>query len=529
MASPNLQGGSVLPNIADLIKADPPEFGSDTAPPFDAVLAYATRLLGPLRRARVLPLAAEEAEMQIVMEPHQAPELESLVPLAKEIGTSLAKTRLILANRMSEGRLKPDLRMFLALCLLLRLHPKFVPIQGETSMPTDLPTEPSAEPEADQAASPPVPPVAELEQVGGTELEQPEQPGASEQPGAGQEAEGQAEIVEAVPEVVNGAVPAPAQGFFAFAVEAKEQADEALVMVQEAASSANAVLRAGGDTAAVWPVLQEAEGKLDSARQTLEKVKAAVKRVEDEAAEKEARRLAELERQKQREEARQAAADAKALAKAAKEAAREAAAIAKQAAQDAKLKAQEAAEKEKTAREAQLKLAQTSRQGAKRGAAQASAPAPASRGRPGKQGSMIATAGKEVEDERRGRLAKRLARGSAGERTSAKPKPGPKQKSLSIEDFSRLASVPDKVVLRLVRERHLATTATKPKVLIERKAADEFVERYVSIEEIRKGAHGDEIEVALTAGQVPPVLSFPRGGVAFYERGYVKSLMEAFS
>ena len=515
----------MLPNIADLIKANPPEFGSDTAPPFEAVLAYATRLLGPLRRARVLPLAAEEAEMQIVMEPHQAPELESLVPLAKEIGTNLAGTRLHLANRLAEGRLKPDLRMFLALCLLLRLHPKFVPIKGETSMPADLPTEPSAEPEADQAA----PPAAELEQAGAAEVEQPEQPGASEQPGAAQETAGQTEVVvEAAPDAAKGETAAPAQGFFAFAVEAREHAEEVLESARHVAEAANAVLETGGDTSAVWPVLEEAEAKLDSARQTLEKVKTAVKRVEDEAAEKEARRVAEIERQRQREEARQAAAEAKALAKAAKEAAKEAATIAKQAAQDAKLKAQEAAEKEKTAREAQLKLAQTSRQAGKRGAAQA-APAPASRGRSGRQGSMIATAGKEVEDERRGRLTKRLARGAAGEGSGAKPKPGPKPKPLSVEDFSRLASVPDKVVLRLVREHHLATTATKPKVLIERKAADDFVERYVSIEEVRKGAHGDEIEVALTAGQVPPVLSFPRGGVAFYERGYVKSLMEAFS
>lgn len=470
-SSSNLQGGSVLPNIADLIKADPPHFGSDAEPPFESVLAYATRLLGPMLRARVLPLAAEEAGLRIVMEPHQSPEMESLVPLAQEIGNSLAgETRLVLARRMIEGRLHPDLRMFLALCLLLRLHPKLVPIKGETPMPADLPTEPSVEPEADQAT-----PAAELEQAGGTDIEQPVQPVASE------EVAGRA-VVETASESVDGgatAAAAPSQGFFAFAVEARERADESLAIARDAVSSVSEVLEAGGDTAAVWPVLQEAEAKVDTAKQMIEKIKAAVKRVDDEAAEKEAKRVAELERQRQREEARLAAQEAKAAAAAAKAAAKEAEAIAKEAARDAKLKAQDAAEKLRTAREAQLKLAQTSTR------------EPRSIAKP-------------------------------------KPKPAPKPKPVSIEEFSRLASVPDKIVMRLVRDGRLATTATKPKVLIDRKAAEEFTQQYVSREEIRKGAHGEELEVVLNAGRVPPVLSFPRG-VDFYERSYVKSLLDALS
>lgn len=473
----------MLPNIADLIKADPPEFGSDTPPPFEVVLAYATRLLGPLRRARVLPLAAEEAGLQIVMEPHQAPELESLMPLAREIGTSLAdQTSLILARRMIEGQLRPDLRMFLALCLLLRLHPKFVPVERETPMPTDLPTEPSVESDADQAT-----PAAEIEQAARSDVEQPEQPGA-----ASEEAADTVVAVEAASEPANDGASSQAQGFFAFAVEARERVDEAATIAREAVSSANEVLDAGGDTAAVWPVIQEAEAKLDSAREMLEKVKSAVKRVEEEAAEKEARRLAEIDRQRQRAAAKLAADEAKAIARAAKEAAKDAAKLAKTAAQDAKQKAQEAAQKERTAREAKLKLAQAN-----------------------------------------AHLAKSSTKPKPGPKKPGPTQSGPKQsepkrKPVSVEEFSRLASVPDKIVMRLVRDGRLATAAVKPKVLIDRKAAEDFTQQYISIGEIRKGDHGDELEVVLTAGQVPPVLSLPRGG-EFYERSYVMSLVEALS
>ncbi|MGY3581987.1 RNA polymerase sigma factor (sigma-70 family) [Bradyrhizobium sp. USDA 4341] len=290
---------------------------------------------------------------------------------------------------------------------------------------------------------------------------------------------------------------------------AKKADREARAATKQAERQARAAAKQEEREARAAAKKAEREARAAAVVAAKQEMKAAAKRAKFEA--NRAARKAKIEAEKAKRKSRLAAAkQAERQAKrAAKQAQREARAAAKKAEREAKAAAMEAARQKVKAAAKRTKL------DAKRAARKAKIEAEQA-----KRKSRLAAA-KQAERQTKSKV-------ESERRALAKIKrERERAKRMSLTEFAQTAVVRRDIAAQLVKI-HRLKKATSSDAWVDRHSATRFIERFVSVGEIRRFPHGKETEMVLNLAKVPPALSLPESGAVFYGRAYVMRVSDAF-
>lgn len=291
-----------------------------------------------------------------------------------------------------------------------------------------------------------------------------------------------------------------------------------------------------------WAVAKQAEREAKAAAKQAEReAREEAKKTEREAAAMEAakREAAKVATKQAEREAREAAKQAEREAKAAaKQAEREAREEAKQAEREARAAAKKAEreareEAKKTEREARAAAAEAAKLQAKRAARKAKIQAEEakrkSRLAAAKEAERQAKAQAERESREATKRAERdvKAKAESERRSLARAMREKDQaKRMSLTEFAQTAVVRRDAAVQLLKTHHLKKAASSD-TRIDRRSAEKFIGRFVSVGEIRRFPHGKETEMLLNLAKVPPAVVLRKSGAVFYQRDYVMRVSAA--